>query len=99
MIIDCHGHYTTAPSELQIFRDAQIARLKDPGLAVPAVQVAISDDQISESLENAQPELQRQRATDLPIFSPGPWEMPPPSGDEGTSLDWTRVCNDLIHRV
>ena len=25
MIIDCHGHYTTAPAELQTFRDAQIA--------------------------------------------------------------------------
>ena len=25
MIIDCHGHYTTAPGELQAFRDAQVA--------------------------------------------------------------------------
>ena len=25
MIIDCHGHYTTAPKELQTYRDAQIA--------------------------------------------------------------------------
>ncbi|HEY8507456.1 MAG TPA: hypothetical protein VIL32_03805, partial [Steroidobacteraceae bacterium] len=30
MIIDCHGHYTTAPAELQKFREAQIAGLKDP---------------------------------------------------------------------
>ena len=30
MIIDCHGHYTTAPKELQAYRDAQIAGLKDP---------------------------------------------------------------------
>jgi 4-oxalmesaconate hydratase len=30
MIIDCHGHYTTAPSALQTFRDAQIAALDDP---------------------------------------------------------------------
>ncbi len=28
MIIDCHGHYTTAPAALQKFRDAQIAGLK-----------------------------------------------------------------------
>ena len=27
MIIDCHGHYTTAPAPLQAFRDAQIAAL------------------------------------------------------------------------
>ena len=30
MIIDCHGHYTTAPKGLQAFRDAQIAELKNP---------------------------------------------------------------------
>ena len=29
MIIDCHGHYTTAPKELQKYRDAQVAALKD----------------------------------------------------------------------
>ncbi len=28
MIIDCHGHYTTAPAALQKFRDEQIAGLK-----------------------------------------------------------------------
>ena len=25
MIIDCHGHYTTAPAALQKFRDEQVA--------------------------------------------------------------------------
>ncbi|TLY59414.1 MAG: amidohydrolase, partial [Gammaproteobacteria bacterium] len=33
MIIDCHGHYTTAPAAHQKFRDAQIAGLKDPTAA------------------------------------------------------------------
>ena len=34
MIIDCHGHYTTAPGPLQDFRDAQIKALDDaPGIA------------------------------------------------------------------
>ena len=32
LIIDCHGHYTTAPDAHQQFRDQQIARLKDPSL-------------------------------------------------------------------
>ncbi|MGO9782852.1 MAG: hypothetical protein ACLPKE_05915 [Streptosporangiaceae bacterium] len=27
MIIDCHGHYMTAPAPHQQFRDAQLARL------------------------------------------------------------------------
>ena len=26
MIIDCHGHYTTAPKGLQLWRDDQLAR-------------------------------------------------------------------------
>ena len=70
MIIDCHGHYTTAPGELQKFRDAQIAGLKT-GLDVPLdAQEKISDDQIRDSLENAQLKLQRARGTDITIFSP-----------------------------
>jgi 4-oxalmesaconate hydratase len=98
MIIDCHGHYTTAPGELQLFRDAQIAALKDPGRAAGAAP-AIADDQIRDSLENAQLKLQRERGTDLTIFSPRASAMGHHIGDETTSRAWTRVCNDLIHRV
>ncbi|MEI9886148.1 MAG: amidohydrolase family protein [Rhizomicrobium sp.] len=98
MIIDCHGHYTTAPGGLQVFRDAQIAALKDPSKAPKAVP-AISDDQIRASLEGAQLKLQRERGTDLTIFSPRASAMAHHIGDEATSLAWSRVCNDLIHRV
>ena len=69
MIIDCHGHYTTAPAPLQTFRDAQIAALKEGLDLTPAAQGPISDDQIRDSLENAQLKLQRARGTDLTIFS------------------------------
>ena len=99
MIIDCHGHYTTAPGELQKYRDAQIAALKDPSLAAPSDTLGISDDQIRASLENAQLKLQRERGTDLTIFSPRASAMAHHIGTETTSLKWTRVCNDLIHRV
>ena len=51
MIIDCHGHYTTAPKGLQAFRDAQIAGLKDPPARATKGTVNISDDEIRESLE------------------------------------------------
>jgi 4-oxalmesaconate hydratase len=98
MIIDCHGHYTTAPGELQKFRDGQIAALKNPAPA-PLAKPKISDDQIRESLENAQLKLQRERGTDLTIFSPRASAMAHHIGTETTSLDWTRVCNDLIQRV
>ncbi len=99
MIIDCHGHYTTAPAPLQKFRDEQIAGLKN-GIDVPlSAQPAISDDQIRDSLENAQLKLQRARGTDLTIFSPRASAMAHHIGNETTSRRWTQACNDLIHRV
>jgi len=95
MIIDCHGHYTTAPAGLQRFREAQLSGVAGPALAAPA----ISDDQIRESLENNQLKLQRERGTDLTIFSPRASAMAHHLGTETISLGWSRVCNDLIHRV
>jgi 4-oxalmesaconate hydratase len=99
MIIDCHGHYTTAPNELQKYRDSQIAGLKDPAHVPSKAKLSISDDQIRGSLENAQLKLQRERGTDLTIFSPRASAMAHHIGDETTSLHWSQVCNDLIHRV
>jgi 4-oxalmesaconate hydratase len=99
MIIDCHGHYTTAPKGLQDFRQAQIAALSDPSKPRAAGGVAIADDEIRESLEGAQLKLQRQRGSDVTIFSPRASAMAHHVGDATTSLDWARRCNDLIHRV
>jgi 4-oxalmesaconate hydratase len=99
MIIDCHGHYTTAPSALQRFRDEQIAALDDPSAGPSPDGIRISDDQIRESLEGAQLKLQRERGTDLTIFSPRASAMAHHIGTEQTSLQWTRACNDLIARV
>jgi len=99
MIIDCHGHYTTAPAALQKFRDEQIAGLT-AHIDVPVSALApISDDQIRDSLENAQLKLQRARGTDLTIFSPRASAMAHHIGNETTSRRWTQACNDLIHRV
>jgi 4-oxalmesaconate hydratase len=98
MIIDCHGHYTTAPKELTAFREAQLARFADP--SEPAAVLAdISDDAIRESIENNQLKAQRERGADLTIFSPRAAGMAHHEGDEATSKAWARVCNDLIHRV
>ena len=36
MIIDCHGHYTTAPAQLEAWRKRQIAALDDPSKAPTA---------------------------------------------------------------
>jgi 4-oxalmesaconate hydratase len=99
MIIDCHGHYTTAPRELEAFRQAQIAAFNEPGRSQPSPNLAITDDQIRQSVETAQLKLQRERGTDLTIFSPRASGMAHHVGDAAISLTWSRVCNDLIHRV
>jgi 4-oxalmesaconate hydratase len=98
MIIDCHGHYTTAPKELPTYRDQQIAALKD-GSQFSSEAPKISDDQIRASLENAQLKFQRERGTDVTIFSPRAMGMGHHIGNATTSLQWSQVCNDLIHRV
>ena len=99
MIIDCHGHYTTAPAPHDEFRQKQIKGLDDPKVMATLVRPKISDDQIRESLEGAQLKLQRARGTDLTIFSPRASAMAHHIGNEETSLTWSRLCNDLIYRV
>ena len=99
MIIDCPGHYPTAPKQLQTFRDQQIAGLKDKSQRPTSTDLGITDDEIRESVEGAQLKLQRERGTDLTIFSPRASAMAHHIGDEAVSAQWSEVCNDLIYRV
>jgi 4-oxalmesaconate hydratase len=99
MIIDCHGHYTTEPRQLLDFRQRQIAALKDQAARPSRAALAISDDEIRASLEGAQLRLQRERGTDLTLFSPRASGMGHHIGDASTSLEWSQACNELIHRV
>jgi 4-oxalmesaconate hydratase len=100
MIIDCHGHYTTAPTALGDYRDSQTAALaNDPDHVGSKGEIEISDDQIRESLESAQLKLQRERGTDLTIFSPRASWMGHHLGNEHTSRFWTEHCNELVRRV
>jgi len=98
LIIDCHGHYTTAPAAHQAFRDRQIAHIKDPGSPAP-MPARIGDDEIRETIETHQLKLQKQRGADITIFSPRASAMAHHVGDESVSQTWTRACNDLIKRV
>jgi 4-oxalmesaconate hydratase len=98
MIIDCHGHYTTAPAAHKAFREAQLARIADPGLPEPQ-PAEISDDEIRESIESGQLKLLRERGGDLMIFSPQASAMEHHVPDPATAVAWARACNDLIHRV
>ena len=100
MIIDCHGHYTTAPPQLGDYRDAQQAALaSDPDATGAKGSISISDDEIRESVEGAQLKLQRERGTDLTIFSPRASWMGHHIGNAHTSRFWSEHCNELIRRV
>ena len=99
MIIDCHGHYTTAPKELTIFRDRQLAGLTDSARRPADKDLGIGDDQIREGLEGAQLKLQRERGTDLTIFSPARRRHGAPLRRRGHRRAVGRICNGLIHRA
>ncbi|WP_067500272.1 amidohydrolase family protein [Actinoplanes sp. TFC3] len=92
MIIDCHGHYTTAPAAHTAWWAALLAG--DAG-SYPV----IGDDEIRESIEDNQLRLMDQRGIDLTIFSPRASAMGHHVGDFGISTAWSRACNDLIARV
>jgi 4-oxalmesaconate hydratase len=97
MIIDCHGHYTTAPDAHTAWRSLEVAAY-EAGESYPAYPT-ISDDQIVESIEENQLRLLRDRGADLTLFSPRASAMEHHVGDESVSLAWSRACNDLIARV
>lgn len=98
MIIDCHGHYTTAPAQHARFREAQLSWLREPQGARP-VPERITDDEIRESIEANQLRLLRERGIDLTIFSPRALGMEHHVPDPDVARDWARSNNDLVHRV
>ena len=99
MIIDCHGHYTTEPKDLHRFRKEQVDAIKEKKPLPAKTSLKMSDDEIRESLEGAQLKLQRERGTDLTIFSPRAMGMSHHIGDYNVSLAWSQMCNEMIHRV
>jgi len=97
-VIDCHGHYTTTPKPLDEYRKRQIAALKEPAQAPARDMLKFSDDEMRASVQS-QLKFQRERGTDVTIFSPRAAGMSHHIGTAAVSLDWSQVCNDLIHRV
>ena len=97
MIIDCHGHYTTAPESHGMWRREQLAAY-DAHTEAPPYPM-ISDAEIIESIEGNQLRLLRERGADLTLFSPRASVMEHHLGDEAVSVAWSRACNDLIARV
>jgi hypothetical protein len=70
MIIDVHGHYTTAPLALEHWRNRQVAAVQDPAAMPEASELRISDDEIRETIETNQLEQMNERGIDLTVFSP-----------------------------
>ncbi|EED32845.1 amidohydrolase 2 [gamma proteobacterium NOR5-3] len=100
MIIDCHGHYTTAPDALGAYREQQKSDLAaDPMFQHQKGILTISDDELRESVEGAQLRLQKERGTDRTIFSPRASWMGHDVGNESTSKFWSEHCNELIYRL
>jgi len=99
VIIDCHGHYTTAPKALENWRNQQIAGIKDPSVMPKAADLRISDDELRESIETNQLRQMRERGSDLTIFSPRASFMAHHIGDFQVSTTWAAICNELCFRV
>ena len=99
MIIDCHGHYTTAPKALEGWRNQQIAGIKDPAAKPRVSDLKISDDELRETIESNQLRLMKERGSDLTIFSPRASFMAHHIGDFEVSSTWAAICNELCFRV
>jgi len=95
MIIDAHGHYTTVPPGMRVFRALQISNMGRPTKGA----VSISDDEIRASLERGQIRLLDERGVDVMLFSPMASAMGHHFGTPLVSRHWTEVNNDLIHRA
>lgn len=93
MIVDCHGHYTTAPEAHRSWRRAMLSG--EPYPAYPH----ISDDEIRETIEPTQLRLMRERGVDLTLLSPQASAMAHHLGDDVANAAWARACNDLVKRV
>ncbi|WEH25868.1 amidohydrolase family protein [Streptomyces sp. AM 3-1-1] len=98
MIIDIHGHYTTAPDQLAAYRGAQLARLAAPGSPAPSFAEP-TDDALRESVADHQLAVLRARGGDMMLFSPKASGMEHHVTDQPTANAWARVSNDLVHRV
>ncbi len=98
-VIDCHGHYTTEPRAMLDWRRRQIDAVNDPAQSPSPAQLKVSDDEIRDSLMPMQVRLQRERGISTALFAPRAGGMGHHIGNAKTSLDWSIVSNDMIHRI
>ena len=99
MIIDIHGHYTTAPKALEAWRKRQVAGIGHPGTMPKPSELRIGDDELRESIEANQLRVMRERGIDVTVFSPRASFMAHHIGDFQVSSTWAAICNELCYRV
>ena len=98
MIIDIHGHYTTEPLVMHQFHDKQLAGLADAARRPTSSDLGVSDEEIIKSVQ-PQLQFQKDRGTDITIFSPRASGMGHHVGTEAVGKEWTKLSNDMIHRI
>jgi len=99
MIIDVHGHYTTAPPALEEWRNRQIRSLTDASVTADPSDLSISDDDLRDTIEKNQLAFMNERGVDWQIFSPRASYMAHHIGDFQTSSTWAAICNELCYRI
>ena len=70
MIIDVHGHYTTAPKALEDWRNRRIAGINDPSARPKVSELRISDDELRESIVDDQLKKMQERGSDSHHLQP-----------------------------
>ncbi|AWM80264.1 4-oxalomesaconate hydratase [Gammaproteobacteria bacterium ESL0073] len=99
LVIDCHGHYTTAPEAWSKWREEQIQSIKTGSTAPKVSDLKISDEDIRQTIEENQLRLMNERGSDITIFSPRASFMAHHIGDYQVSATWAAICNELCYRV
>jgi 4-oxalmesaconate hydratase len=94
VIIDCHGHFTTAPATLGEYRRALLDWAGTGGR--PPSAPVFGDGEVRDALEGSQVRLQRARGIDLVLFSPRASAMAHHEGGLAVGVPWSRACNDLV---
>lgn len=99
MYIDCHTHFTTVPDALKLWRDRQIEEYEQHGRRLSPDGLEIPDEELVRALTEGQLALQAEHGIDLALLSPIAGKMAHHYGDQETSLTWSRLSNDVVHRA
>jgi 4-oxalmesaconate hydratase len=94
VIVDIHGHFTTAPPQLDAYRGRQLAALNRPTRSDMVISEAALDDALEPVIRQMD-----ARGIDVVFLSPRAAGMGHDIGDFSISRFWTEVNNDLIARA